>query len=51
MHIHTQELNVPDKGKEGFEKLFGLSWDSALKSGLYLCLPTSVFFALSLAPE
>jgi hypothetical protein len=26
-------LNVPDKGKAGFEKLFGESWDSAIKAG------------------
>jgi hypothetical protein len=31
-----QELNVPDKGKEGFQKMFGLSWDDALASGKVL---------------
>jgi len=31
-----QELNVPDKGKEGFQKMFGLSWEDALASGKVL---------------
>lgn len=31
--LKPSELNVPDKGKAEFEKLFGQSWDSAVQSG------------------
>jgi hypothetical protein len=31
--LKPSELNVPDKGKAEFEKLFGESWDSAVQSG------------------
>lgn len=34
--LSPKELNVPDKGKEGFEKLFGLTWEKALASGKVL---------------
>ena len=30
--LSPKELNVPDKGKDGFQKLFGLSWEQALAS-------------------
>lgn len=32
--LKPSELNVPDKGKAEFQKLFGMSWDDALKQGL-----------------
>jgi hypothetical protein len=31
--LKPSELNVPDKGKAGFEKMFGESWDAAIKAG------------------
>lgn len=31
--MKPSELNVPEKGKAGFEKMFGESWDSALAAG------------------
>jgi len=31
--LKPSELNVPDKGKAGFEKMFGESWDSAIAAG------------------
>ena len=31
--LQPSELNVPDKGKAGFEKMFGESWDSAIAAG------------------
>mmetsp|Transcript_96927 Transcript_96927/g.145199 ORF Transcript_96927/g.145199 Transcript_96927/m.145199 type:complete len:380 (-) Transcript_96927:68-1207(-) len=31
--LKPSELNVPDKGKADFEKMFGESWDSAVKAG------------------
>ena len=31
--LSPKELNVPEKGKEGFQKLFGVSWEEALASG------------------
>jgi hypothetical protein len=31
--LKPSELNVPDKGKAGFEKMFGESWDAAVKAG------------------
>lgn len=31
--LKPSELNVPDKGKAGFEKMFGESWDAAIASG------------------
>ena len=31
--LQPKELNVPDKGKAGFEKMFGESWDDAIKAG------------------
>jgi len=31
--LKPSELNVPDKGKAEFEKVFGESWDSALAAG------------------
>lgn len=31
--LQPKELNVPDKGKAEFQRLFGESWDSALKAG------------------
>jgi hypothetical protein len=31
--LKPSELNVPDKGKAGFEKMFGESWDSAISAG------------------
>jgi hypothetical protein len=31
--LKPSQLNVPDKGKAGFEKMFGESWDSALAAG------------------
>jgi len=34
--LSPKELNVPDKGKEGFKKMFGLSWEDALASGKVL---------------
>jgi hypothetical protein len=34
--LSPKELNVPDKGKEGFQKMFGISWEDALKSGKVL---------------
>ena len=30
--LKPSELNVPDKGKAGFEKMFGESWDSAISA-------------------
>jgi len=32
--LKPSELNVPDKGKAAFEKMFGLSWDDAVAQGL-----------------
>lgn len=32
--LKPSELNVPDKGKAGFEKMFGMTWESALEQGL-----------------
>ena len=32
--LKPTELNVPDKGKAGFEKMFGMTWDDALAQGL-----------------
>lgn len=34
--LSPKELNVPDKGKDGFQKLFGQSWEQALASGKVL---------------
>eukprot|EP00934_Nitzschia_sp_Nitz4_P003781 Nitzschia sp. Nitz4//scaffold13_size275219//54968//56180//NITZ4_000850-RA/size275219-augustus-gene-0.253-mRNA-1//-1//CDS//3329535942//3771//frame0 len=31
--LQPSELNVPDKGKAGFEKMFGESWDSVIAAG------------------
>lgn len=31
--LKPSELNVPDKGKAEFEKMFGESWDSAIQAG------------------
>jgi len=31
--LQPKELNVPDKGKAAFEKMFGESWDSAVAAG------------------
>jgi len=31
--LQPKELNVPDKGKAEFEKMFGESWDSAVAAG------------------
>lgn len=31
--LQPKELNVPDKGKAGFQKMFGESWDSAIAAG------------------
>jgi len=31
--LKPSELNVPDKGKAGFQKMFGESWDDALAAG------------------
>ena len=31
--LKPSELNVPDKGKAGFEKMFGESWDSVIAAG------------------
>jgi hypothetical protein len=31
--LQPSELNVPDKGKAEFQKLFGESWDAAVKEG------------------
>ena len=31
--LQPKELNVPDKGKAGFEKMFGETWDSAIGAG------------------
>lgn len=31
--LKPRELNVPDKGKAGFEKMFGLTWDDAVAQG------------------
>lgn len=31
--LQPSELNVPDKGKAGFEKMFGESWESAIAAG------------------
>jgi len=32
--LKPSELNVPDKGKAGFQEKFGLSWDEAIAQGL-----------------
>jgi len=32
--LTPDQLNVPDKGKADFEKMFGMSWDEALTKGL-----------------
>jgi len=31
--LKPAELNVPDKGKAGFQKMFGLTWEEALAQG------------------
>jgi nucleoside diphosphate kinase len=31
--LQPKELNVPDKGKAAFEKMFGEKWDDAIKAG------------------
>lgn len=31
--LTPKELNVPDKGKDGFAKMFGESWDDAVSAG------------------
>lgn len=31
--LKPSELNVPDKGKAGFEKMFGETWDAAIQAG------------------
>jgi len=33
VRLKPSELNVPDKGKAAFEKMFGESWDSAIAAG------------------
>lgn len=37
MQLSPSELNVPDKGKASFEKMFGESWDAAI-SGTFALL-------------
>ena len=38
---------VPDKGKEGFQKMFGISWEDALKSGKVLNAKDAYYYLLT----
>ncbi len=45
--LSPKELNVPDKGKEGFQKMFGISWEDALKSGKVLNAKDAYYYLLT----